>query len=93
RPPPDLKNGDEEWEVEEVRDSRVRQGGQIEFLVKWKGYPTEETPRAISHRHFTFHTYENLTTLKTPKKLFGWEDRKFKREYLEKLEWNWKVWK
>ncbi|PFH45058.1 hypothetical protein AMATHDRAFT_112733, partial [Amanita thiersii Skay4041] len=81
KPPPELKDGDEEWEVEEVMDSRVRRGGRLEFLVKWKG-----APRSISHRHFTFRSYENLTTLKTPRKLFGWEDGKFDREYLDKLE-------
>ncbi|PFH45102.1 hypothetical protein AMATHDRAFT_127174, partial [Amanita thiersii Skay4041] len=95
KPPPELKDGDEEWEVEEVMDSRVRRGGQLEFLVKWKEFYkwNPGAPHSISHQHFTFRTYKNLTTPKTPRKLFGWEDGKFDREYLEKLERNWRMWK
>jgi len=29
----------------------------------------------------------------TAKLLYGWDDKKFEEEYLEKLEWNWKRWK
>ncbi|PFH44945.1 hypothetical protein AMATHDRAFT_123521, partial [Amanita thiersii Skay4041] len=74
KPPPELIDGEEEWEVEEVLDSQVRRGGTLEFLVKWKGYT-------------------NFTTPNTSKKLFGWEDGKFNREYLERLERNWRQWK
>ncbi|PFH46111.1 hypothetical protein AMATHDRAFT_156246, partial [Amanita thiersii Skay4041] len=63
--------------------------GKLEFLVKWKGYPTEE----ISHHHLTFQWYTNFMKLEMPKRLFGWEDGKFDREYLEKLEQNWRKWK
>jgi hypothetical protein len=31
----------EEYEVEEVLDSRYRRGG-LQYLVKWVGYPREE---------------------------------------------------
>jgi len=40
-PPPDLVDGIEEFEVEEILDSRQRRD-RLEFLVKWKGYGTEE---------------------------------------------------
>ena len=36
-PPPVQINGDEEWEVEEVLESRIRYG-KLQYLVKWTGY-------------------------------------------------------
>jgi chromobox protein 1 len=39
-----------EYEVEKVIDDRIRKGKQ-EFLVKWKGYPSEEN---------TWEPYNNL---------------------------------
>ena len=40
RPPPDLIDGEEEYEVEQVLDSRVRgRNRQIQYLVKWVRYP------------------------------------------------------
>ena len=39
QPPPDLINGEEEYEVEQILDSRRHgRGGRIQYLVKWKGY-------------------------------------------------------
>ena len=41
QPPPDLIDGEEEYEVEEILDSR--QWGRrrkVQYLVKWKGYPS-----------------------------------------------------
>ena len=29
---------DEEYEVEKVLEKRVKKGGQVEYLVKWKNY-------------------------------------------------------
>ena len=29
---------DEEYEVEKIIDKRIKRGGQIEYLVKWKNY-------------------------------------------------------
>ena len=40
-PPPDLIQGVEEQEIEEILASRERRG-QVEYLVSWKGFPTEE---------------------------------------------------
>ena len=39
RPPPDLIDGVEEFEVEKVLDSRRHgQGRKLQYLIKWKGY-------------------------------------------------------
>ena len=43
RPPPDLVDGEEEYEVEEILDSRKHgRGRKIQYLVKWKGYPSAD---------------------------------------------------
>jgi hypothetical protein len=43
QPPPDLINGEEEYEIERVIDSqRHGCGGKIQYLIKWKGYPDSE---------------------------------------------------
>ena len=39
------------------------------------------------------HKYENLTEIDIPKSLYGWEDGKFERDYLQKLEKAWEKWK
>ena len=43
QPPPDLVDGEEEYEVEEILDSRrYGQGHKVQYLVKWKGYPSSD---------------------------------------------------
>ena len=43
RPPPDLINGEEEYEVEEILQSRrFGRGCKVQYLVKWKRYPESE---------------------------------------------------
>src|SRR6267143_4397521 len=39
-PPPELIDGEEEYVVEEIRDSRMFQC-RLQYLVKWEGYGTE----------------------------------------------------
>jgi hypothetical protein len=39
-PPPVIVDGEEEYEVEELMDSKLVRGG-IKYLVKWKGYPNQ----------------------------------------------------
>ena len=40
RPPPDLIEGEEEYEVESIRDIRCKgRSRKHEYLVHWKGYP------------------------------------------------------
>ena len=39
-PPPDLINGEEEYEVEHIlAKRRIGRRHQLQYLVKWKGYP------------------------------------------------------
>ena len=43
RPPLDLINDEEEYEVEQILDSRVRgRNWQVQYLVKWVGYPDSD---------------------------------------------------
>ena len=43
QPPPDLVDGEEEYEVEEILDSRKHgRGCKVQYLVKWKGYPSSD---------------------------------------------------
>ena len=40
RPPPDLIEGEEEYEIENIRDARRKPRGRgLQYLVHWKGYP------------------------------------------------------
>jgi hypothetical protein len=41
QPPPEIVGGQEEWEVEEILEERMRRRRR-EFLVKWKGYGRED---------------------------------------------------
>ena len=41
RPPPDLIEGEEEYEVESIQNSRFFRH-QLQYLVKWKGYPDSD---------------------------------------------------
>ena len=43
KPPPDLIDGEEEYEIEEILQSRKHgRGRKIQYLVKWQGYPDSE---------------------------------------------------
>ena len=43
KPPPDLIDGEEEYEIEEVLQSRRHgRGRKIQYFVKWQGYPDSE---------------------------------------------------
>ena len=42
-PPPDLVDGEEEYKVEKILDSRkFSKRHKLQYLVKWKGYPDLE---------------------------------------------------
>ena len=64
RPPPDLINGEEEYEVEHIiNHCRYERSRGLQYLIKWKGYPESDntwepanqvhTPNLIKlyHRH------------------------------------------
>ena len=41
QPPPDLIEGEEEWEIEAILNHRkARNGRGRDYFVKWKDYPT-----------------------------------------------------
>ena len=43
RPPPELIDGEEEYEIEKVIASRrFGRGRKLQYLVKWKGYPDSD---------------------------------------------------
>ena len=43
RPPPDLVDGEEEFEVEQILDMKqMGRGRKTHYLVKWRGYPTSD---------------------------------------------------
>ena len=43
RPPPDLINDEEEYEIEQILNSRTRgRNHKVQYLVKWVGYPESD---------------------------------------------------
>jgi Chromo (CHRromatin Organisation MOdifier) domain len=43
RPPPDLIDGEEEYEVEQIRSHRTwGRSRTLQYLIKWKGYPESD---------------------------------------------------
>ena len=43
RPPPVMEDNKEEYEVENIRDTRCHgRGRKLQYLVHWKGYPTAD---------------------------------------------------
>ena len=43
RPSPELVNGEEEYVVEKILDSRLfGRGRRLQYLVKWEGYPDSD---------------------------------------------------
>ena len=43
RPPPDLIKDEEEYEVDQILDSRKHgRGNALQYLVRWKGYPDSD---------------------------------------------------
>jgi hypothetical protein len=108
-PAPVIVEGEKEYEVEDVINSR-RHKGKLQYLVKWKGYtaenntwePKESLDNAKS-KVKDFHRKHHEVVKRfgpmelpgkyTAKMLYGWEDGKFEKEYLAKLERNWRRWK
>ena len=44
KPPPDIIDGEEEYEVEELLEAKARgRGHKLHYLIKWKGFPIGES--------------------------------------------------
>ena len=53
RPPPDLVDREEEYEVEKILDQRhFGRRHKLQYLIKWKGYPDSENQWVNSHDVF-----------------------------------------
>ena len=43
QPPPDIINGEPEWEVEKIiKSQHTGRHKKLQFLVRWKGFPSSE---------------------------------------------------
>jgi len=43
KPPPDLIEGEEEYKIESIQDTRLKgQGKKCQYLMHWKGYPSSD---------------------------------------------------
>ncbi|KAH0604569.1 uncharacterized protein H6S33_006946 [Morchella sextelata] len=60
-PPPVVVEGEEEFEVQEVLDSRIRHR-QLQYLVKWTGYeqPTWEPARNLNAELGSLQCFHSL---------------------------------
>ena len=73
QPPPDLVDGEEEYEVEKIID--MKQMGRwckTYYLVKWKGYPTSDNswePQENIHTEELIREFQKWSSNKTKKKL------------------------
>jgi hypothetical protein len=57
-PPPELIDGEEEYEVEDIIDHRDRRGCKTEYLVRWVGYgPGHDSWEPVDH---LVHAQEKL---------------------------------
>ena len=75
QPPPDLVDGEDEYEVAKIIDMKqIGRGHKTYYLFKWKGYPTSDNswePKESIHAKELikeFHEKSNKQT-KTKKKL------------------------
>jgi hypothetical protein len=108
-PPPVVVHGEEEYVVDEVVDSRRRKGkleylvkwkGYTAEHDTWE--PKENLDNAKAkvtayHKKYS-HTVRRFGPMELPgryttKMLYGWDDGKFEKEYLDKLQRNWRRWK
>lgn len=66
RPPPDVLEGKEEYEVEAILNHRIRRG-KLQYLVKWLGYSTAESTwepeQNLTHAETTLDDYKKTNQL------------------------------
>ena len=60
-PPPIIIDGEEEWEVEKILDSRYFYN-RLQYLVKWKGYdaPTWQPPSDLDNTQESVREFHQL---------------------------------
>ena len=79
--PPVVIEGEQEWEVEEILDSRHRRN-QLQYLVKWKGFTSE---------HNTWEPKDNVKNAPDKIKVFYKKNsgavRTIRKEVFESLPW------
>ena len=64
RPPPDLVDREEEYEVERILDSRqFGRGRKLQYLIKWKGYPDSENQGVDKDDVFADKALQEFKTL------------------------------
>ena len=63
-PPPDLVDGEEEYEVEKILDSQqFGRRWKLQYLVKWKGYPDSENQWVYKDDVFADKALQQFKTL------------------------------
>ncbi len=84
RPPPDLIEGEQEFEVEKIMDAQPRgRGRKMHFLVKWKGYPTSDNswePRENLHADRLITEYNKKKQEQAEPKKKGVKSRRARTE-------------
>ncbi len=84
RPPPDLVEGEKEFEVEKILDAQPRgRGHKMHFLVKWKGYPTSDNswePRENLHADRLIKEYNKKKQRQAEPKRKGVKSRRARME-------------
>ncbi len=83
-PPPDLIEGEQEFEVKKILDAQPRgQGCKMHFLVKWKGYPTSDNswePRENLHTDRLITEYNKKKQQQAEPKKKGVKSRRVRTE-------------
>ena len=84
RLPPDLIEGEKEFEVKKILDAQPRgQGRKMHFLVKWKGYPTSNNswePRENLHADRLIMEYNKKKQRQAEPKRKGVKSRRARTE-------------
>src|SRR5258708_2695303 len=71
RPPPELEEGEEEYEVEKILDHRkFGRGRKLQYLIKWKGYPDSENQWVDQHDVFAEEAVAEYEALRSGPKTY-----------------------
>jgi len=79
--------------VEEDTWEKEENLGNTREVVEEYEKEYKRTARRIREEEDSAYNRSELLGRYTAKFLYGWDDRKFKKEYLEKLERSWRKWK